>query len=211
MSVRSKPSTGRHRRGSKGWSASAAGCSGALMPASVVWAAEPARARYRGREWSGRQSTRPGGQLGIVRPGRATQPLAHRWSGAGDNAYLAIDSYALVALVELCADDALVTAARTLLDKTLLTLATNSWRGIHGAARGRSYVRTLRSARVEEASPILRLVAGVGTLNDAVLPVTALALARPLRGARPRPSRGGHRAGGVAGPAGIPRPARLRA
>lgn len=97
------------------------------------------------------------------------------------NAYLAIDSYALCALIELGQDETLTAAARTLLDKTLVTLASNSWRGIHGAAHGRSYVHTLRSARFEETSPILRLIAGVGTLNDAVLPVSALALARKYR------------------------------
>ena len=57
-----------------------------------------------------------------------------------------------------------------------MSLASNAWRGVHGAAHGRSYVHTLRSSRYEETSPLLRLIAGVGTLNDAVLPVTALAL-----------------------------------
>ena len=103
--------------------------------------------------------------------------LAGGFSEFDSNAYLAIDSYALVSLVELGENEDLRLAARTLLDKILLTLAANSWRGIHGAAHGRSYVHTLRSSRYEETSPILRLIAGVGTLNDAVLPVTALALA----------------------------------
>ncbi len=94
------------------------------------------------------------------------------------NAYLAIDAYALTALIELASDRRLTLPATTLLDKTLVTLASNAWRGVHGAAHGRSYVHTLRSSRYEETSPILRLIAGVGTLNDAVLPVTALALAR---------------------------------
>lgn len=104
--------------------------------------------------------------------------LSGGFSEFDSNAYLAIDSYALVALIELGGSDDLRRAATTLLDKILLTLASNSWRGVHGAAHGRSYVHTLRSSRFEETSPILRLIAGVGTLNDAVLPVTALALAR---------------------------------
>ncbi|MFC7405853.1 hypothetical protein [Georgenia alba] len=107
--------------------------------------------------------------------------LAGGFSEFDSNAYLAIDTYALCALIELSAHEPLVVAARTLLDKLLVTLAANSWRGVHGAAHGRSYVHTLRSARFEETSPILRLVAGVGTLNDAVLPATALALARSYR------------------------------
>ncbi len=97
------------------------------------------------------------------------------------NAYLAIDALALVSLVEFDADDELRAAAEALLDKTLLSLATNSWRGVHGAAHGRSYVRTLRSSRFEETAPILWLLAGVGALNDAVLPVAALACARTYR------------------------------
>lgn len=97
------------------------------------------------------------------------------------NAYLAIDALALVSLVEFDPDQELRAAAEALLDKTLLTLATNSWRGVHGAAHGRSYVRTLRSSRFEETAPILWLLAGVGALNDAVLPVAALATARVYR------------------------------
>lgn len=113
--------------------------------------------------------------------GWLSRKLRGGFSEFDSNAYLAIDSYALCALIELGQDRALATAARTLLDKALVTLASNSWRGVHGAAHGRSYVHTLRSARFEETSPILRLAAGVGTLNDAVLPVTALALARTYR------------------------------
>ncbi|GAB3603004.1 hypothetical protein [Microbacterium aureliae] len=113
---------------------------------------------------------------------RAAGWLARKLEGGysefDSNAYLAIDSYALVALIELAADQRLSLPARTLLDKTLVSLTSNSWRGVHGAAHGRSYVHTLRSSRYEETSPLLRLIGGVGTLNDAVLPVTALALAK---------------------------------
>jgi hypothetical protein len=94
------------------------------------------------------------------------------------NAYLAIDALALVSLVELDDDHDLRAAAEALLDKMLLSLSSNSWRGVHGAAHGRSYVQTLRTSRLEETAPILWLLAGVGALNEAVLPVTALATAR---------------------------------
>lgn len=113
---------------------------------------------------------------------RAAAWIARKLEGGfsefDSNAYLAIDSYALVALIELAEDERLSLPAKTLLDKTLVSLASNSWRGVHGAAHGRSYVHTLRSSRYEETSPLLRLIGGVGTLNDAVLPVTALALAQ---------------------------------
>ena len=110
--------------------------------------------------------------------GWISRKLAGGFSEFDSNAYLAIDTYALVALVELGEDPLIRTAASILIDQILVSLASNSWRGIHGAAHGRSYVQTLRSARYEETSPLLRLIAGVGTLNDAVLPVTALALAK---------------------------------
>lgn len=93
------------------------------------------------------------------------------------NAYVAIDTLALTALIECGSDPDLSTAATTLLDRLLICLAANSWQGIHGSAHGRSYVRTQRSARFEETSPILRLIAGVGTLNDALLPTAVLASA----------------------------------
>jgi hypothetical protein len=55
------------------------------------------------------------------------------------------------------------------------------WRGVHGAAHGRSYVQTLRTSRLEETAPILWFLAGIGALNEAVLPVTALATAHRYR------------------------------
>lgn len=126
----------------------------------------------------GRTGSEHGAEARSRAAGWLTRKLRGGFSEFDSNAYLAIDSYALCALIELGEDQALISAARTLLDKVLVTLASNSWRGTHGAAHGRSYVHTLRSSRFEETSPILRLVAGVGTLNDAVLPVTALALAQ---------------------------------
>jgi hypothetical protein len=42
-------------------------------------------------------------------------------------------------------------------------------------------VQTLRSSRLEETAPILWLLAGIGALNEAVLPVTSLATARKYR------------------------------
>jgi hypothetical protein len=104
--------------------------------------------------------------------------LAGGFSEFDSNAYLAIDVFALVSIVEFGADTELVALAAGLLDKTLFTLATNSWRGAHVSAHGRSYVRTQRSSRFEETAPIMWLCWGVGALNDATLPATALATAR---------------------------------
>ncbi|WP_019930403.1 hypothetical protein [Nocardia sp. BMG111209] len=107
--------------------------------------------------------------------------LAGGFSEFDSNAYLAIDSLALVSWIEYAADDGLRRLAEALLDKALLTLAANSWRGVHGAAHGRSYVPTLRSSRFEETAPIMWTLWGAGALNSAVLPATALATATCYR------------------------------
>lgn len=94
------------------------------------------------------------------------------------NAYLAIDALALVALVDHARDESLRRSAEALLDKILLTLASNSWRGVHGSAHGRAYTPALRAPGLEETAPIMWLAWGMGALNDAVLPAAALATSR---------------------------------
>ena len=127
---------------------------------------------FSGTGWTGRQHA------------EHAYPLAEEWihrklaggfSEFDSNAYLAIDCFALVSLVEFAESPDLRHLAEALLDKCLLTLATNSWKGVHGAAHGRSYTHTLRSARFEETAPIMWLLWGVGALNDATLPATSLA------------------------------------
>lgn len=90
------------------------------------------------------------------------------------NAYLAIDTLALVSLIEYSPNKEIRQYAEALLDKLMFSLASNSWRGIHGAAHGRSYTTTLRSSRFEETAPIMWALWGMGALNLAVLPVTTL-------------------------------------
>ena len=104
--------------------------------------------------------------------------LAGGFSEFDSNAYVAIDSLALCSLVEFAGDDDVRQLAECVLDKILLTLAANSWRGIHGAAHGRCYVPTLRSSRFEETAPIMWALWGMGSLNSAVLPATVLSTAR---------------------------------
>jgi hypothetical protein len=104
--------------------------------------------------------------------------LSGGFSEFDSNAYLAIDSLALVSLVELAAEPEIKSAAEGLLNKLLFTLAANSWHGIHGAAHGRSYAQTLRSSRFEETAPIMWALWGTGALNRAVLPATCLARSR---------------------------------
>ncbi|RZS30317.1 hypothetical protein EV193_11713 [Herbihabitans rhizosphaerae] len=107
-----------------------------------------------------------------------TRKLAGGYSEFDSNAYLAIDVFALVSLVEFAPEEDLVELAAGLLDKTLFTLACNSWRGSHVSAHGRSYVQTQRSARFEETASIMWVCWGNGALNSATLPATALATAQ---------------------------------
>jgi hypothetical protein len=128
--------------------------------------------------WSGDQHAKHGRELAVEWMRRK---LAGGFSEFDSNAYLAIDSLALVSLVELAEDVEVRRLAEALLDKVLLTLAANSWRGVHGAAHGRSYTPTLRSSRLEETAPIMWALWGTGSLNAAVLPATALSTARAYR------------------------------
>ena len=93
------------------------------------------------------------------------------------NAYLAIDLLALTSLVEHSRDAELCAMATAMIDKLLFSLAVNSWRGIHASSHGRAYAHTLRSARLEETSPVQRLLWGMGCRNAAVLPSTVMATA----------------------------------
>ncbi|MGH3658493.1 MAG: hypothetical protein ACRDUA_17700, partial [Micromonosporaceae bacterium] len=128
--------------------------------------------------WTGRQHAAHGAALAEQ---WLRRKLAGGFSEFDSNAYLAIDTLALVSVVEFARDRRLRQLAGAVLDKVLLTLAANSWRGVHGAAHGRSYVTTLRSSRFEETAPIMWLAWGTGALNNAVLPATALATAYRYR------------------------------
>lgn len=122
--------------------------------------------------WAGAQHAEHGNRMALA---WVRRKLASGFSEFDSNAYLAIDALALVALVEHAVSEDLRAAARTLLDRIMLSLATNSWRGVHGAAHGRSYTPTLRAACLEETAPIMWWAWGMGALNEAVLPATALA------------------------------------
>jgi hypothetical protein len=122
--------------------------------------------------WTGAQHAEHGREMALA---WIRRKLTSGFSEFDSNAYLAIDALALVALVDHANDETLRAAARTLLDKVLLSLACNSWRGVHGAAHGRSYTPTLRAACLEETAPIMWWAWGMGAFNEAVLPATALA------------------------------------
>ena len=133
------------------------------------------RATFTNTGWTGAAHATHGRDMAVEWMRRK---LAGGFSEFDSNAYLAIDSLALCSLVEFASDVAVRQLAECVLDKLLFTLASNSWRGVHGAAHGRSYVPTLRSSRFEETAPIMWALWGVGALNNAVLPVTVLATSR---------------------------------
>ncbi|GAC1386238.1 MAG: hypothetical protein NVSMB48_24730 [Marmoricola sp.] len=128
--------------------------------------------KFANAAWTGDQHAAHGREMAL---GWIRRKLTSGFSEFDSNAYLAIDALALVALLDHAADDTLRRAARALLDKVLLSLACNSWRGVHGAAHGRSYTPTLRAACLEETAPIMWWAWGMGALNEALLPATALA------------------------------------
>lgn len=128
--------------------------------------------------WTGRQHADHGRELALEWMRRK---LSGGFSEYDSNAYLAIDSFALVSLVEFAAEHRMRAMAEALLDKLMISLAANSFHGVHAAAHGRSYAPTQRSSRLEETAPLMRLLWGVGALNHAVLPATSLATARVYR------------------------------
>ena len=146
----------------------------AELLAGELFAAE----RFDNTGWTGARHAEHGRAMAMEWIGRKLQG---GFSEFDSNAYLAIDSLALVSLVEFSADREVAGAAEALLHKLLFTLAANSWHGIHAAAHGRSYAQTLRSSRFEETAPIGWAMWGTGALNRAVLPATSLARARRYR------------------------------
>ena len=128
--------------------------------------------RFANTGWTGTEHAAHGRRLALEWMRRK---LEGGFSEFDSNAYVAIDSLALVSLVDHALEPDIRAHAEALLDKLLFTLAANSWRGVHGAAHGRSYAQMLRSSRFEETAPIMWALWGTGTLNLAVLPPTAIA------------------------------------
>ncbi len=146
--------------------------------AELLWGTALGDATFTNTGWSGARHAAHGRELALAWMRRK---LAGGFSEFDSNAYLAIDLLALVTLVEFAGDPEVEALAAGVADRVLFSLAVHSWRGVHGCAHGRSYVTTLRSSRLEETAPIMWLCFGVGALNDAVLPATAIATARRYR------------------------------
>jgi hypothetical protein len=97
------------------------------------------------------------------------------------NSYLALDAFAMLALVEFATSARLREMATTLLHKIFFILACQSYRGVHDCAHGRAYASPLKTARVEETSGLQRIAWGLGTFNGEARATGLLAMARRYR------------------------------
>lgn len=87
----------------------------------------------------------------------------------------------MLALVECADSPRLREMSATLLHKTFFMLACQSWRGVHGSSHGRSYVESLKTARLENTSALQRIAWGLGTWNGETRATGMLAMARRYR------------------------------
>jgi hypothetical protein len=97
------------------------------------------------------------------------------------NAYLALDAFAMLALVEFAEATDLQALASQLLHKIFFMVASQSYRGVHGSTHGRCYVQGLKSARFENTSSLQRIGWGMGILNGETRASGLLALAKKYR------------------------------
>jgi hypothetical protein len=107
--------------------------------------------------------------------------LRGNFSEWDSNAYMTLDGFALLALVEFAESARLREMATALLHKLFFLLACQSFRGVHGSTHGRCYVTGLKSARVENTSALQRLAWGMGILNGETRATGLLALAQNYR------------------------------
>lgn len=127
-------------------------------------AAHLSGARFKDRWFSspemwGRDLERTAAQRMVNWIDRKTAGGFSEWDSS---AYLAMDAYALLAAVEFSPDTAVVERARDLLDQLFLSIALQSWKGIHGSSHGRCYVNALKSAHHDGTSGIQRIAWGMG-------------------------------------------------
>jgi hypothetical protein len=97
------------------------------------------------------------------------------------NTYLALDAFAMLALVECAESPRLRELAATILHRIFFGLACQSWRGVHGCSHGRTYVESLKTGRVENTSGLQRIAWGLGTWGGETRATGLLALARRYR------------------------------
>jgi len=110
-----------------------------------------------------------------------TRRLSGGFSEWDSNAYLAMDIFAMLTLVEFAEDEQIVQLATMMLHKIFFMIACQSFRGAHGSTHGRCYVAGLKSARFENTSGVQRIAWGMGIFNGETRATGALALSRKYR------------------------------
>ncbi|MGC9468923.1 MAG: hypothetical protein ACP5HS_10065 [Anaerolineae bacterium] len=83
---------------------------------------------------------------------------------------------ALSYLVDLAETDAVWEMATVMMDKMLFLLATNSYKGVFGATRGRTSTASLLGGYLEATSGVGKLMWGMGVLNSHLGGIVSLAL-----------------------------------
>lgn len=128
--------------------------------------------------WTGRQ------QMNRAR-GRIERWILTRMRGNfsewDSNAYMTLDAFAMLALVDYADSSRLRDMATALLHKIFFLLACQSFRGAHGSTHGRCYVAALKSARVENTSSLGRIAWGMGIFNGETRATGLLALSQRYR------------------------------
>lgn len=107
--------------------------------------------------------------------------LQGSYSEWDSNAYMALDIFAMLALVEFASSPRIQEMATTLLHKSFFMLAMQSYRGVHGSTHGRCYVEGLKSARVENTSSLQRIAWGMGIFNGETRATGLLSLAKAYK------------------------------
>ena len=107
--------------------------------------------------------------------------LRGNFSEWDSNAYMTLDAFAMLALVDYARSTRLRELAATLLHKLFFMLACQSFRGAHGSTHGRCYVTALKSARVENTSSLQRIAWGMGMFNGETRATGLLSLSRGYR------------------------------
>lgn len=128
--------------------------------------------------WTGKQQmarNRPRIEAWILRR------LQGNFSEWDSNAYMTLDAFAMLALVEFADSPRLQEMATALLHKIFFMIVCQSYRGAHGSTHGRCYVTGLKSARVENTSSLQRIAWGMGIFNGETRATSMLALARRYR------------------------------
>ncbi len=115
-----------------------------------------------------------GGQLALGWLRRRAAEGFQEWDS---NVYFEIDVVALAHLADLADDPEVAAMAAIVLDKLLLSLAMNSFRGVFGSTHGRVYSDLIKGGRLELTSGLSRMLWGTGVFNDSIIGTVSLACA----------------------------------